>query len=155
MPCHILRDDNDGKVLFQENRGDVVVNGGFDTADNWNCGDGWTISGGQAIWTKSNGFADIYQSISPQIDCYWHKWQLTFTIVSISGGGIAAYIKGPGTNFWTIAYWSPGVKTAWWDAAGGLGNKLGFAPSYLCTQVTIDDVSLVDMDRGKILAFNS
>jgi hypothetical protein len=79
---------------------ELVTNGGFDSASGWNLNTNWTISNGVASCDGTNS-NDINQN--QNVGVIGKSYRISFTIVSISQGGIAARIGSGVTNYYTEA----------------------------------------------------
>ena len=79
---------------------ELVTNGGFDSASGWNLNTNWTINNGVASCDGTNS-NDINQS--QNVGVIGKSYRISFTIVSISQGGIAARIGSGITNYYTEA----------------------------------------------------
>ena len=79
---------------------ELVANGGFDSASGWNLNTNWTINNGVASCDGTNS-NDINQN--QNVGVIGKSYRISFTIVSISQGGIAARIGSGVTNYYTEA----------------------------------------------------
>ena len=79
---------------------ELVTNGGFDSASGWNLNTNWTINNGVASCDGTNS-NDINQN--QNVGVIGKSYRISFTIVSISQGGIAARIGSGVTNYYTEA----------------------------------------------------
>ena len=79
---------------------ELVTNGGFDSDSGWNLNTNWTISNGVASCDGTNS-NDINQA--QNVGVIGKSYRISFTIVSISQGGIAARIGSGVTNYYTEA----------------------------------------------------
>ena len=78
-----------GKTLEQVLAGqpELIVNGRFDADTSWTKGTGWTITGGVAV---ASAVALTEFLTQPKTIISGKSYQLTYTIVSWSGGGLSA-----------------------------------------------------------------
>ena len=85
----------------------LVLNGDFASASNWNLGTGWTISGGEAISTGSNSYGGVKQTSSPSLQV-GTTYRYSFEITSYTSGQVRFVIGQTDNGF---NYTSTGVFT--------------------------------------------
>lgn len=68
----------------------LVKNGDFSSSEDWTLGDGWSISGGEGIFSYVSEAGSLEQTIDISTDKRYH---LTFEVISISLSG-TSYLQG-------------------------------------------------------------
>jgi len=85
----------------------LVLNGDFASASDWNLGTGWTISGGEAISTGSNSYGGVKQTSTPSLQV-GTTYRYSFEITSYTSGQVRFVIGQTDNGF---NYTSTGVFT--------------------------------------------
>jgi len=85
----------------------LVLNGNFASASDWNLGTGWTISGGEAISTGSNSYGGVKQTSTPSLQV-GTTYRYSFEITSYTSGQVRFVIGQTDNGF---NYTSTGVFT--------------------------------------------
>lgn len=117
--------------------GELITNGGFDSDTGWSKDTGWTVSGGVGIATDASSGVRI----SNVFTCVIGKiYQVTYTIVSISKGGIQIFARGAAGTIRTSA----GTYTE--NITVGTSTSGNFALSSVgTTTAIIDNVSVKEI----------
>jgi len=87
QPIGLGLDQSQGLVLGPE----LVVNGDFDTDTNWTKDPGWSISGGVAVASAAVNGTNLRQTTTAIAG---KTYEITFTIVSLSAGGVYPSVGG-------------------------------------------------------------
>ena len=124
---------------------ELVTDGDFSSSSNWYIGTGCSISNGQAIFSSaSSGSGFTGQNANANICTIGKTYKVTFTIVSISEGGVKVRFPFNSSNVHTEAgtYTEYGVST----------NAGIYIQNSGTTTAVIDNVSVVEVtgDRARL-----
>ena len=124
---------------------ELVTDGDFSSSSNWYIGTGCSISNGQAIFSSaSSGSGFTGQNANANICTIGKTYKVTFTIVSISEGGVKVRFPFNSSNIHTEAgtYTEYGVST----------NADIYIQNSGTTTAVIDNVSVVEVlgDRARL-----
>ncbi|BAQ92732.1 hypothetical protein [uncultured Mediterranean phage uvMED] len=124
---------------------DLVTDGDFSSSSNWYIGTGCSISNGQAIFSSASGGSGFTgQNANANICTIGKTYKVTFTIVSISEGGLKIRFPFNSSNIHTEAgtYTEYGVST----------NANIYIQNSGTTTAVIDNLSVVEVlgDRARL-----
>ena len=126
---------------------DVVTNGDFAAGSTgWTLSGAWTVSGGQASITAAGDLNAIYQAGLTAGKTYL----ATFTITSISAGGLCFYC---GTNYYSAYFTTAGTHTA--ILVCGANGLLGVQVQQIGTTAAFDNISFQEVPGNHMLQSTS
>ena len=126
---------------------ELVTNGGFTDGSSWTTGTGVAIGSGTANFTSATGANLLYQNVGMVVG---KSYNVSYTIPSISSGGIYAIYGGSSQNFTTRSSTGTYFETKILEASGNRYLVFYGSGTLNCS---IDNVSVIQ--AGCILDLNA